>query len=82
VYQQGFHLLSKHPRRLSLDALWALREEVAIAALHVGEVERAGQLIELIVKQFGGSVRAYRLMVSYPFYNIIRTFFFHGFEEH
>lgn len=56
-------MLSQHSRRLSLDELWLLREEVAIAALHVGDLDRAWSLIELILKQFPGSVRAFRLTV-------------------
>lgn len=45
-------------------AVWLLHEQVSVAALSIGQVEVAAQLIRAVAKKFPGSQRANRLKVG------------------
>ncbi|KAL4420359.1 hypothetical protein ABPG77_006166 [Micractinium sp. CCAP 211/92] len=65
VVQYGTQLLDKHSRKLDVEELWEVHEQVAIAAMEAGCKELALRLVKNVNKRFPSGTRGSRLTGMY-----------------
>ncbi|KAI3425316.1 hypothetical protein D9Q98_009081 [Chlorella vulgaris] len=65
VTKYGAELLARHSRKLTLDELWEVHEQVAVAAMEAGCKQLALRLVQNVHKRFPEGARASRLTGMY-----------------